>query len=129
MRRLTAISAFLFLSLAWGAPLFVALRGNSESDLPPCCRRNGKHHCAMSMVERMQSASRDPRLSTPAEKCPHSPSMVTALRRDPFAIVSCQAISAEFNQPSVPLALAQSVPIPSRESHHLKRGPPSRFLL
>jgi len=129
MRRLAAISAFLFLSLSWGSPLFAALRASSESDLQPCCRRNGKHHCAMSMAERTLSAGRDHHLSAPAEKCPCSPSMATALRRNSFAIASSQAINAEFNQPSVPLALAQSVPNPSRESHHLKRGPPSRLLL
>jgi hypothetical protein len=47
MRR--GISIFLILFF-WLGPLAVMLpASDDDSRLPPCCRRHGAHHCAMSM--------------------------------------------------------------------------------
>jgi hypothetical protein len=45
MRRALAILLALFFSLG---PLAAALGAENGSRLPACCRRDGKHHCAMS---------------------------------------------------------------------------------
>ncbi len=44
MRR--GLSLFLILFFGFGS-LALGLSATSESRLPPCCRRHGKHHCAM----------------------------------------------------------------------------------
>ena len=55
-------------------PLFIPFSSfGSETTLPACCRRDGKHHCAMSarLRESVQSASSEPiaRAATPV--CPY----------------------------------------------------------
>jgi len=32
------------------SPFFTLLQSDPEGSLPPCCRRDGKHHCAMNMA-------------------------------------------------------------------------------
>jgi hypothetical protein len=44
MRRPFSI---LIVALFTLAPLSALLPGGSDAQLPACCRRNGKHHCAM----------------------------------------------------------------------------------
>jgi len=46
MRRWLSVLLVLFFGL-W--PLTGALEASDDSRLPPCCRRHGKHHCAMTM--------------------------------------------------------------------------------
>lgn len=46
MRRVLASVLLLLFSLALASPLFAS---DPESNLPACCRRNGKHHCNMRM--------------------------------------------------------------------------------
>jgi hypothetical protein len=54
------------------APLFTS--GPDAAELPPCCRRNGKHHCMMYM---MLTHPLQYRYVT--EKCPYSPFAGVAL--------------------------------------------------
>jgi hypothetical protein len=70
MRRVPAALLLLALSLPLIAPLFAF--GADESELPACCRRNGKHHCAMNMAT-MALASVPSRYLVVSEKCPYSP--------------------------------------------------------
>lgn len=44
------------IALFMGDATIAALRPKSENDLPACGRRNGKHHCAMSVTERSEGA-------------------------------------------------------------------------
>jgi len=77
MRRLLSISLLLLLVLPIVSPLFAATP--SEANLPACCRRNAKHHCAMGTAmgatgtALQQSSSQSPtaQSSTIREKCPY----------------------------------------------------------
>ena len=73
MRRTVAILLlFAFCSL-WSAPLLAA-SSDPGSNLPICCRRNGKHHCIMRMMmERELSRQPGRHVSAPFEKCPFFP--------------------------------------------------------
>ncbi|HSM76231.1 MAG TPA: hypothetical protein VLT57_01330 [Bryobacteraceae bacterium] len=53
MRRLWALSLVFFFSFSLIAPALFA--SNPEENLPACCRRDGKHHCAMSGSPRAES--------------------------------------------------------------------------
>lgn len=44
MRRVIAITLFVCMSAVVVLPL---LFSDPDDQLPPCCRRDGKHHCAM----------------------------------------------------------------------------------
>jgi hypothetical protein len=66
VRRLLAIS----LLMLFGLPFALSLLGANaaEASVPICCRRDGKHHCAMAMMDSSQSSS----MRTVGEKCPYS---------------------------------------------------------
>jgi hypothetical protein len=49
VRRAIAFSLMVLFSLTLIAPLFAP---DADANLPACCRRNGKHHCMMRMMER-----------------------------------------------------------------------------
>ncbi len=52
-----------------------ALVGGAEADVPACCRRDGKHHCAMMDMDG-DAAGATPsghRAKAQAAKCPHYP--------------------------------------------------------
>jgi hypothetical protein len=46
LQRISAILMLALFSFALVAPVLPA---DSEATLPPCCRRDGKHHCGMKM--------------------------------------------------------------------------------
>lgn len=73
MRR--ALSILLVLCFGLG-PLTSTLQAGDDLRLPPCCRRNGAHHCAMAdaMMARMAQAATDrkPAFTAPSH-CPFYP--------------------------------------------------------
>jgi hypothetical protein len=70
MRRTWAACLVVLFSYLLIAPAFAS--GPDESQLPACCRRNGKHHCAMQELE-MAVGNIPSRLVTVSEKCPYAP--------------------------------------------------------
>lgn len=70
MRRAPAALLLLVFSFPLIAPLFAS--GPDESQLPACCRRNGKHHCAMAMAG-MGLVNVPSGYVVVSEKCPYSP--------------------------------------------------------
>ena len=62
LKRTTAIFLLLTMTLMVIAP---ALLADSARQLPVCCRRDGKHHCAMMSAESAEGAG----LKVVAEKC------------------------------------------------------------
>lgn len=70
MRRAPAALLLLVFSFPLIAPLFAS--GPDESQLPACCRRDGKHHCAMAMGG-MELANVPSRYIVVSEKCPCCP--------------------------------------------------------
>src|SRR6266545_2964667 len=67
MRR--AVANALILVLA--APALLVLAAvNAESQLPPCCRRDGSHHCtSTSRMAQTNSGDQTPKLQGPADRC------------------------------------------------------------
>lgn len=123
MRRFLSISLLLLFTLPLVSPLFAA--STAEANIRACCRRNGKHHCAMSAME--QSSTNDAAKANTGrlrERCPYSPASAAAINL-PFVADSIQtAISADT--PSHPTCHAQPVSLfrISCSHSHQKRGPP-----
>lgn len=73
MRR--GLSIFFILLLGLG-PLVTILDASDESRLPPCCRRHGAHHCAMSdavIAKMVQTSSGTRPVLTAPSHCPLYP--------------------------------------------------------
>lgn len=113
MRRCIAI---LFV-LAFGWLLILpAFAANAGSDVPACCRKNGKHHCQMKVT---------PGFAGVSEKCPYSPHSLAVPNITPFkAGTSHAALTGLISQPTNPAQAEAGY----RISHYRakqKRGPPS----
>jgi hypothetical protein len=128
LRKLFAITLLVLLGLPLVQPLF-ALTAKSEANLPACCRRNGKHHCMMSMAERSQLASRDPQFQAPAEKCPYCPTSVAVIHDNTFVPPTAQAIFAALIAHPAVVAQTESKLRISRNRSRQKRGPPASLSL
>jgi len=118
------IATALLLILAGDTALPVLL-ADSESALPACCRRDGKHHCAMMDMLEKQEQSAGPSFRTAAGKCPLFPKGTVAF----FTHQSTPPPAATFvgSISSHPVFKAQ-IEILYRISHsrtRQKRGPPS----
>src|SRR5580658_10528818 len=82
MRRILSILLLISLGLGPGATalsasvlsgLRSAWTGNvDESHLPACCRRNGKHHCAMGSQDGSSSSNSETSVSA-NDSCPYMP--------------------------------------------------------
>lgn len=69
MRRVWAIWLAVFFGLS---PILPGLFVDDQSNLPACCRRNGKHHCVMAIEEIMLTMAPDaPQLSGVCDKYAH----------------------------------------------------------
>ena len=128
MRRFSALSMLIVLLISWATPNIGALGPKSEGNLPACCRRNGKHHCMMSMAERSQIADRAPAFSTPPERCPHFPAIELGVQGNFFVAPTPESALLPYS--AMPVMLAQLLPIFAKpaENAHLKRGPPALLL-
>jgi hypothetical protein len=73
MRRALASILLALVSFPLIAPLLVA---GTDANLPPCCRRNGKHHCSMMSMGEQESSS-GPAASANQPKCPYYPAAHT----------------------------------------------------
>jgi hypothetical protein len=122
MRRSVAILLALVFNWMLIVPAFAS---SAESNLPACCRKNGKHHCMM----RMQSSSGSgASLAAIDEKCPYFPQSTTATDVETFVPGISQAIFAGIVRHP---ALAPQTEAGYRASHlrsKQKRGPPSLVL-
>ncbi len=127
MRR--ALSIFLVLLFGLG-PLSATLDISDDARLPPCCRRHGAHHCAMSdaaPARALQVASGTPTLAAPAH-CPFFPGDAIAILAPVHALASSPASLPVF------LALAHAADedqIAARRSQfrtHAGRDPPLPLL-
>jgi hypothetical protein len=128
LRRLIAISLLATLGLPFVPPL-LALTARSESNLPACCRRNGKHHCMMGMADRSLRTGGDPQFTAPAEKCPYSPAAVIATHGNTFAPPLAQALFAALVAHPAIAAQTESKLRISLSRSRQKRGPPTSFPL
>ena len=123
MRRL--IASLVLSVVAWGplAPLAIASAGDP---IPACCRRDGKHHCMMSMAGMGAANDGSTSVRTVPGPCPYR---------------SQRATPASTAHPQGPLALSAQLPhiariaLPEflnqnsrRPSSTPQRGPPQALL-
>ncbi|WP_446742837.1 hypothetical protein [Silvibacterium acidisoli] len=73
MRRLQAIMLLLFFCALQSMPV-LGITKDSNGELPACCRRAGKHHCAMQM-EAMTKSGLAFKSITEKCSCPMHPSV------------------------------------------------------
>ena len=124
MRRFFSILLLAVFGLPLVSPLF-ALGKNAEAGLPACCRKDGKHHCMMSMSERAKLPQDDPQWSAPTERCPYYPQATIASHKDLFTPSASDAVFASLvNHPSG-VAQTESKRRISRDRSRQKRGPPT----
>ena len=125
MRRLISILLLAVFGLPFVLPM-LAMGQNAEAGLPTCCRRDGKHHCMMSMDERGRLVvSHDPQFKAPAEKCPYCPSSVASSQPNPLAVPSAaSAIFGELVSHPTGFAQTEAKQRISRDRSNQKRGPP-----
>jgi hypothetical protein len=125
VRRLLAISLLLLFGMPLISPLF-ALAANTESNLPACCRRNGSHHCMMSMAERDHLANKaGAHAPMMGERCPYLPKALPVASSSPlFALNAAMTVFSVMAMDGIavrPSFVARRV----LHGHSgLQRGPP-----
>jgi hypothetical protein len=124
MRRAFAIALVLVFSLPLIAPGFASAPG--ESQLPACCRRAGRHHCALAMeMGNIPSSAH-----VVSEKCPYSPCAATPLLQPHlFAGVSVPAVAGPATGTAAVVRAAEAGYRVSADRTRHKRGPPQFLAL
>ncbi|HEX3435149.1 MAG TPA: hypothetical protein VHT24_00160 [Pseudacidobacterium sp.] len=124
MRRFIAISLLLLFGLPLIAPALAL--DMSEGSIPACCRRGGKHHCAMP-GEATSQQGHD--VTVIAEKCPCTPAVAAIFHFNTFAPQADSAIFAAITSHPAIHAQTEAQYRISFDRSRQKRGPPSLNLL
>ena len=125
MQRTLASLLLALVSFSLIGPLLVA---DTASNLPACCRRDGKHHCAMlDMIDRQDSPA-DPAMKAVQTKCTLFPRAVVVPAYSKIVILSAPPRVG----PPTFLSSAAQVPSENRPSIFSgasvnKRGPPTNL--
>ena len=117
MRRRFAILLLALFSFSLLSPAF---GGDSEANLPACCRRSGKHHCSMGA-----DAPRSGVAFTANGKCPNYPG-IAFFSGGSIAgnVTRTSSVVANSWQALLPAPARVSLHSPRAGAHH-KRGPPT----
>jgi hypothetical protein len=119
MRRTIALALTMIFSWMLIAPAFGSDAG---AKLPPCCRRNGKHHCMMRME---QFSGKRKGFTEVSEKCPCLPASTCAVYSPIFHPKIKQQFDAEVTRRPVHPALSEAFYRVFFLRGNPKRGPPS----
>jgi len=92
--------------------------------LPACCRRDGKHHCAMMQMSEQQENT-GPSWSTLSGKCPMFPKRSVASFIDQSAPPPVAQVAGAVIQHPVTKAQTEVLYRISHSRTRQKRGPPS----
>ena len=124
VRRLLAILQLLLLVLPIFASASVAAHSRSQANLPACCRRNGAHHCMLSVEERA-ALTEGINFSTIPQRCPYCPNVLPAAQHAPASLAPAATFFAHvLSQPTCASQTSAKLRI-SRDRSRQKRGPPS----
>ncbi|GAA3747153.1 hypothetical protein [Terriglobus aquaticus] len=132
MRKILAIVLLLVFGLPSALPLLAA--GQDDAGLPACCRRAGKHHCAMSAEDAAKvlagAADGDAKrgvkqMRAAGEACPYRCAMLTQthVQQDLGTAASLRWYAGIVSHPAVQ-AQTESRWRVARERSRGKRGPP-----
>lgn len=123
MRR--SFSIFLILTFALG-PLSALADGSEDANLPACCRRNGAHHCAISMhraAMRAQADQERPSLGVPGT-CQYFPGVAAMFEATAPALTARTASVHDSKESAAAVAALNEAVIQSPMRAHATRGPP-----
>lgn len=129
------VSAVLLLVLFNFSLIATFALADSESKLPECCRRNGKHHCALMGSTVMQTSlmedgamQESPGLAVrpAAEKCPYSPrgGSSSPYGKTPLPRAARTVVASLVSHPAGPAQTEARYRV-SFSRVRQKRGPPS----
>ena len=119
MRRTIALALMMVFSLTLIAPAFGP---DADANLPPCCRRHGKHHCMMRMMERSRSSQTG--FTSVSEKCPCFPVSTCAVHSANYKPETGKQIYAEVVRHPSCKPQTEALYRVSLLRSHQKRGPP-----
>lgn len=132
LRRLLSMLLLAVFGLAFVAPL-MATAQTANGALPACCRRNGAHHCAMSMAERSQMVEDEGtrlRWKAPLERCPYCPaSTVEPHAKQTLIVPVPTSMLTAMLCYSAGVVQTESKRRISLDRSRQKRGPPFSFWL
>ena len=121
MRRFFAVLLLAIFGSFLSAPL-LALSSDAESNLPACCRRDGKHHCMMHAGKSVFSSEKT--LWRNDEKCPSFPRAIPGVRCQLHALpASARSYAALVSDPACNVRTEAFYKVSFDRARH-KRGPP-----
>ena len=127
LRRLLPILLLAALVLPPFAPMLASWQ-SGDAGLPACCRRGGRHHCAMSMAEGNLRVASDvgDGWEAPRERCPFCPAaVISGHRHETLAGPPLQAFfEPGYSHPSGAVQTECKRRI-SLDRSRQKRGPPT----
>ncbi len=124
MRRFAATALFAVLVLPALLPFLALKAADPDFRLPSCCRRDGKHHCALGTVSTRDQAPETGFRGAPMA-CPYSPAKTTATPILAFyPPVAAGFYAAVVSHPAIHQQAEVSLRVAAARSHQ-KRGPPS----
>jgi hypothetical protein len=129
MRRLSSILLFAAMLLPQVSAMLLS-GAPSDAGLPACCRRNGKHHCAMSAEQRakMTQITSEKRFGAPLEKCPMQQKALAAVHHEQSVVGAAGVTTAALLQEPSAAAQAECLRRISFDRSRQKRGPPATQL-
>jgi len=125
MRRIVATLMLLVFGSFLSAPLLAA-SSDPQSNLPACCRRDGKHHCMMTMTQSPTGGTQ----VYAGSHCPYFPQSGVAVdvQQPATAPSATSAIYADLvSHPAVHAQTEARGRIAFDRSRQ-KRGPPAHFI-
>ena len=124
MRR--ALTIFLILFFGFG-PLALGLSASEDSRLPTCCRRHGKHHCAMYALMMAKAEPGKPILTAPPT-CPLFPGFRISTTASVDAITAPSAANPLLLRHRRSPAARRAAPYLSPIGRRAGRSPPATSL-
>jgi hypothetical protein len=123
MRRVPAILLVLLFSFSLIAP---ALLVDDQSNLPACCRRDGKHHCGMMDRDMAETPSSGPAADAFHVKCPFFPNGGAMVPEcGPALLAASQTAGVSVASQIADRAQAEAGYRIALNRSHRKRGPPT----
>ena len=127
MRRLLSLALLAVFSLPLILPA-LALGQDPESNLPVCCRRNGAHHCMMSMQQKA-ALGQGIQASAPRPRCPAYPAVIPSSTQNQVPAPAMVAIGTAGVHTSALNSQTETHVRMALGRSHPKRGPPSSSIL
>jgi acetyl esterase/lipase len=129
VHRRTATLLILVLALSVLMP-YVSLAAEADAELPPCCRGNGEHKCAMRMAMALarRAQQQGDACQSIACRCPMQKGLTPAGRLAIYPAPS-SAIGADWVSYAAIQRQAELSRLVSRARSHQKRGPPFPALI